>query len=390
MDQNLIIQDLAPLTEDAINEKCVRVKTMLHIIAIAIVLILSGFDTQAPAQFAELSSSARGDTDKGVRLIPERIIPVPPTVSPELQRAIAQPVEPNERFWSTAPKSVDEWRELQAKTEETATEGVRRLLEEYPVKVENRTIAGVNVFVITPESIPEQNRNRIFLHFHGGAYVFYGGQAGIGEAILMAFYGNTRTVSVDYRMPPNHPFPAALDDAVAVYKEILKTYSPTNVAIVGTSSGGGLAAAVVLKLRDLNVPVCGAVGLGTPWIDLTRTGDTLATNEKIDDVLVTYGALIESAAKLYAGSFDLKHPFLSPIYGDVTGFPPTILTSGTRDLLLSCTVRMHRKLRQAGIPSELQIFEGMSHAEYLLIPDLPEGKEAFQEIARFFDAHLGK
>jgi len=307
-----------------------------------------------------------------------------------LQRAIAQPVGPQERYWSTAPKSVDEWRELQAKTAEPAVEGVRGLLERYPVKIENRTMAGVNVFVITPETIPEQSRNRIFVHVHGGAYVFYGGQAGIGEAILMAFHGNTTTISVDYRMPPDHPFPAAVDDTVAVYKELLKTYAPANMAIFGTSSGGGLTAAVALKLRDLNIPAPGALGLGTPWVDLTRTGDTLSTNEKIDDVLVIYGALIESAAKLYAGSIDLKHPLVSPIYGDVTGFPPTILTSGTRDLLLSCTVRMHRKLRQACIQAELQVFEGMSHAEYLLIPDLPEGKEAFQEIAGFFDSHLGK
>jgi epsilon-lactone hydrolase len=371
-------------------KKWISLKTILKMVAIAIVLTLGGLGTKAPAQPSELSSSVKGDGAKGSRLVPQRIVLVPTTVSPELQRAIAQPLEPQERFWRTAPKSVGEWRELQAKTEETAVEEVRRWIERYRVKVESRAIAGVNVFVIAPEHMPERSRNRIFLHLHGGAYVFYGGKAGIGEAILMAFYGNTKIISVDYRMPPDYPFPAALDDAIAVYKELLKTYQPANIAVFGTSAGGGLAAAVTLKLRETDLPLPAALGLGTPWVDLTRTGDTLSTNENIDDVLVTYGALIESAAKLYAGSIDLKHPLLSPIYGDVTGFPPTMLTSGTRDLLLSCTVRMHRKLRQEGIQAELQVFEGISHAEYLLIPDLPEAKEVFREQARFFDTHLGK
>jgi acetyl esterase/lipase len=371
-------------------KKWMSLKTMLRMVAIAIVLTLGCLGTEATAQSSEFSSSVRGDGAKGSRLVPQRIVPVPTTVSPELQRAIAQPLEPRERFSSTVPKSVGEWRELQAKTEEKAAEEVRQWIERYRVKVENRAIAGVNVFVVAPESIPERSRNRIFLHLHGGAYVFYGGQAGIGEAILMAFFGNTKIISVDYRMPPNYPFPVALDDVIAVYQELLKTYQPGNIAVFGTSAGGGLAAAVTLKLREIGLPLPGALGLGTPWVDLTRTGDTLSTNEKIDDVLVTYGALIESAAKLYAGSIDLKHPLLSPIYGDVTGFPPTMLTSGTRDLLLSCTVRMHRKLRQAAVQAELQVFEGMSHAEYILIPDLPEGQEVFREQARFFDSHLGK
>ncbi len=163
------------------------------------------------------------------------------------------------------------------------------------------------------------------------------------------------------------------------------------MAIFGTSSGGGLAAAVILRLRDLNILLPAAAGLGTPWVDITRTGDTLYTNEQIDDVLVLYGGLIDAAAKLYAGPADMKDPLLSPIYGDFSkGFPPTILTSGTRDLLLSCTVRMHRKLRQAGIKAELQVFEGMSHAEYLLIPGLPEGEEAFQEISTFLQQPSGQ
>jgi len=357
----------------------------------ALILLSIFFLWQAAADSPQPAPQTTPLEDKGARQLPARTIPVPTTVSPELQKAIAQPVGPNQLFWSTVPKSAEEWRLLIAQTEKAGAEGVAELLKRYAVNAQSQPISAVKTFIVSPETLPEENRNRILVHVHGGAYVFYGGEAAIGEAILAAYFARMKVVSVDYRMPPDHPFPAALDDTIAVYTELLKTYKPENMAIFGTSSGGGLAAAAILRLRDLDIPLPAAAGLGTPWADITRTGDTLYTNEQIDDVLVLYGGLIDAAAKLYAGSADMKDPLLSPVYGDFSkGFSPTILTSGTRDLLLSCTVRMHRKLRQAGVKAELQVFEGMSHAEYLLIPGLPEGEEAFQEIARFFSSHMGR
>ena len=133
-----------------------------------------------------------------------------------------------------------------------------------------------------------------------------------------------------------------------------------------------------------------AIAPGTPWSDLTETGDTYKTNEWLDNVLVSWHGWLGHAAELYANGHDPKDPQLSPIYGDFSGFPPAILTSGTRDLFLSLTVLTHRKLRRAGVEAELQVFEGVSHAQYYLDPFTPESKEAFTEIARFFDKHLGK
>jgi epsilon-lactone hydrolase len=123
---------------------------------------------------------------------------------------------------------------------------------------------------------------------------------------------------------------------------------------------------------------------------MTETGDSYKTNEWLDNILVSYHGYISHAALLYANGHDLKDPQLSPIYGDFHGFPPAILTTGTRDLFLSNTVRTHRKLREAGVEAELQVFEGISHVQYQLVADTPESKEAFEEIARFFDKHLGK
>ena len=124
--------------------------------------------------------------------------------------------------------------------------------------------------------------------------------------------------------------------------------------------------------------------------DVTKVGDTFYTNELVDNVLVSRDGFCDAGAKVYANGRDLKDPLLSPVYGDMHGFPPTILTSGTRDLLLSNTVRVHRKLRQAGVEALLQVYEGQSHAHYIRDDSAPETREVFQEIAQFFDKHLGK
>ena len=120
-----------------------------------------------------------------------------------------------------------------------------------------------------------------------------------------------------------------------------------------------------------------------------RVGDTYETNEWVDNILVTWDGWLGRAAKLYANGTDLKNPYISPIYGDFSGFPPAILTSGTRDLFLSNTVRTHRKLRRAGVEADLNVYEGQSHAQYGFDPNAPETKEAFTDIANFFDRHLG-
>ena len=124
--------------------------------------------------------------------------------------------------------------------------------------------------------------------------------------------------------------------------------------------------------------------------DVTKVGDTFVTNAMLDNVLVSPDGFCDAGTKVYANGRDLKDPLLSPIYGDVAGFPPTILTSGTRDLLLSNTVRMHRKLRQAGVEAQLQVFEAQSHAQFYRDDQAPETKEAFDEIAAFFDKHMAK
>ena len=241
-----------------------------------------------------------------------------------------------------------------------------------------------------PQAIAPKNRNRLLVHVHGGAYVFGGGEAAAGEAVLMANFGRIEVVSVDYRMPPDFPFPAALDDALAVWKEIAGSRDTKKMGLFGTPAGGGMTLAMVLKMKDLRMPLPGAIVAGTLWSDMTKTGDTFYTNEFVDSRLGSSDGLIEAAAKLYANKHDLKEPLLSPVYGDLRGFPPAILLSGTRDLFLSDTVRVHQKLLQAGSVAELLVFEAESHAQYAQAPDTPETAAAWNEVSKFFDWHLGR
>jgi epsilon-lactone hydrolase len=236
----------------------------------------------------------------------------------------------------------------------------------------------VKAFIVTPKVIPP--RNRVLVHVHGGAYVLSPGEAATKEAIELAGFGGFKVISVDYRMPPDFPYPAAMDDAMAVYRAVLKTTKAKNVGTFGTSTGGGMTLAMVLraKLEHLIAP-------GTPWSDMTKTGDSFYANEMLDNVLVSDDGFLHAAALLYANGHDLKDPLLSPVYGDMHGFPPTILTSGTRDLFLSNMVRVHLKLREAVWRRCCRC--SRVHAQYYRDINAPEHN---REVAGFFDQHLGR
>jgi epsilon-lactone hydrolase len=347
----------------------------MHSTCFTAVLVLSAAQAiaQAPAS--------------GPREVPAKTVPVPETASPQIQKQIAAPLTPT---WNVIPTTPEGWKEQVNAGYEATMKGLPALREALNVKVEPMTIDGVKAYMVTPAVIAPENRNRLLVHVHGGCFVSFPGESGTVEAIYMAGFGKFKVISVDYRMPPDHPYPAGLDDAVTVWKAATKMARPKNMAIFGSSAGGNLTLAMVLRARQEKLPLPGAIAPGTPMSDLTGAGDSFQTNAMVDNVLVAYGANCDKRAALYTNGRDLKDPMLSPVYADLRGFPPAILTTGTRDLLLSNTVRVHRKLRQAGVESTLQVFEGQSHAQYYRDVSAPETKEAFEEIARFFDKHLGK
>jgi acetyl esterase/lipase len=317
---------------------------------------------------------------------PAKSLPVPTDVSPEMQKIIAAP---RNSTWNVLWKTGEEWRAAANAQAANTVQGLPAMRERLHVTVKPATMDGVRVYIVTPDVIPPEHRDKLLIHVHGGCYVLFPGESGTSEAIMMAGLGHFKVISVDYRMPPEGYFPAALDDAMTVYKAALKTSTPKNMAVFGTSAGGALVLEMMLEAKRQRLPLPGAIAPGTPMADVTKTGDTFYTNEMVDNVLVSRDGFCDAGTKVYAHGHDLKDPLLSPVYGDMHGFPPAILTTGTRDLLLSNTVRVHRKLRDAGVDAQLEVFEGQSHAQYQFDDRVPETKQAFGEITTFFDKNLG-
>ena len=362
---------------------------LLLMLTVTLALVTPGYVRAQASSFAELEALQNTtNTAPGPRGVPAKTLPVPDDVSPAARALIAEPYWLP--FWSSPPTTDDAWRALVEGSEASISQDLAKLRGTLGVTLEQTTMGGVNCYILTPKTIPDAHRNQLIINAHGGAYVFGPGESGTLEATLMAAYGGYKVIEFDYRMPPDAPYPAGLDDAMAVWKAALAVHDPRRMAIVGTSAGGGLTLAMILRAKREGLALPAAIAPYSPWADLTETGDSYKTNEGVDNVLVSYDGFLGRAALLYADGHNLKDPLLSPVYGDFHGFPPTLLMAGTRDLFLSNTVRTQRNLRRAGVRAELQMFEGFSHAQYLNDPAAPETKEIFAEITAFFDENLTK
>lgn len=308
-----------------------------------------------------------------------RVVPVPTTISPEAQKMLARVVSD-----AAVPQTLEQRRTGTDKWQAGAGEASKKL---YPVNIASDTIAGVPVRVVTPLSIAPDKRDRVLINLHGGG--FNSDSGSLTESIPIANLTGTKVIAVLYRLAPEHPFPAAVDDAVAVYKELLKTYKPEHIGIYGTSAGAILTAEVTVKLKQLKLPLPGATGIFSGMGDFSQNGDSIA----IYALNGFSGHLDPPKPEVhdgeYCGSTNPKDPVLSPVYADLAGFPPTLFVTSGRDLLLSGTTILHRAYLRAGVDAELVVFEALPHA-FWNNPELPESKEADKIVAGFFDKHLGK
>ena len=315
-----------------------------------------------------------------------RTIPAPTAVSPELYEAIAKSPPPKAKF--DLPTTTQGWVERTTRDSEMFGHIVHAVAQQWDITIEPGIIAGVKVYYVTPPHIAAQNKDRLFYNVHGGGFTIGFGIASTFNAILVSHYAGITAVVVDYRTAPVHPYPAPLDDVMSVYQELIKTTDPKSIAIGGTSAGGNLSMAAIHRMRMENLPVPGVYFGGTPWTDINKIGDSYFINDGIDRILPSYEGELEAQAKLYVGDNDWKDPLISPIYGDFTGFPASYLVTGTRDMFLSVTIRAHRKMRQAGVLAELNVYEGLSHGEFLLEYGSPESADVYNEFSAFMDANL--
>ncbi len=322
--------------------------------------------------------SATFDADGTAHLT--RVVPMPATISSEAQTWLESLTHS-----TPDPESLAERR---ARTDVWRAQDSAEARKFYPVTVEEATTAGVRTDIITPISMPETNRGRVLINLHGGG--FNSDSGSLIEGVPIANLAKIKVVSVYYRLAPENPFPAAVDDVVAVYKELLKTYKPHNIGIFGTSAGAILTAEVTVRFKQLGLPLPGALGIFSGLADFSRVGDA----RQLFTLNGFPGEMEPVDPKhlpddQYVGKTDRKDPVLSPLYADLRDMPPTLLVTSTRDLLLSDTATFHRALLRAGNDAQLVVFEALPHAFWYHF-QLPETKEALELMAKFLDEKVGR
>jgi acetyl esterase/lipase len=317
---------------------------------------------------------------------------MPASISPEAQKwlaGLAQSTHGPEDL-ATRRKRTDEWRTRQSAE-------ARRL---FPVNLESTTIAGVPTDILTPITTPEASsphntlvkggvsKDRVLINLHGGG--FNSDSGSIIEGAPICNLAKIKVVSIYYRLAPENPFPAAVDDVVAVYKELLKTHKPKDIGIFGTSAGAILTAEVAVKLKQLNLPLPAALGLFSVLADYSRTGDShqLFTLNGFPGNLNPQDPNAVAGSDEYARNTDRHDPVLSPIFADLKGMPPALLVTSTRDLLLSGTTLFHRALLRSNVDAQLVVFEALPHAFWYHF-ELPETTETLNLMAKFFTDKLG-
>jgi acetyl esterase/lipase len=260
-------------------------------------------------------------------------------------------------------------------------EAVKRFIPDPPTgtKVTRLAIDGVKaVRVATEQSLA----GRHVLYLHGGGYI-NGSPSHYRDFIWRIAAATSSTVlCIDYRLAPEHPFPAALDDAVTAYRWLMADGAvPRRMAVMGDSAGGGLTFATLLRLRDECLPMPAAAVALSPWTDLALTGETIRTNARAESMLSAEQA--PAIAGWYLAGADPKNPYASPLFGDPAGLPPALIQVGSDEVLLDDAVRMADRLRTAGCSVELEIWPRMPHAWQLFARVLPEARKAVARIGAF-------
>ena len=267
---------------------------------------------------------------------------------------------------------------------------VARMEKLYPVKTHSETIAGVGTDVVLPaQGVSPENSHRVLINLHGGAFLWGAHSGGLVEAIPIASIGRIKVITVDYRQGPEHTFPAASEDVEAVYRALLKQYKPQEIGIYGCSAGGILTVEAVARLITDKLPVPGAIGTFCGSL-LDVDGDSSYIGPLLNGQGVPAHRLMLSDLPYFHGvnpRDPLVQPGLSPAL--LAKFPPTLLITGTRDSVMSSVLTSQQRLDQAGVQTELHVWEGMWHS-FFSDPELPESQEAYRVIVRFFLHHLDR
>lgn len=312
--------------------------------------------------------------------IPVQTIPAPSSISPQGQAYLrAAAVRLNPAFQQGACDAQAALANIRQMADSAVTM-LRTLAARFKGDVETIPLSsGAHLYRIIPQGRSGRLSEACYFDIHGGGFATGGGEMCLLLAKLRAMEYGVEVFTTDYRLLPDHPFPAAFNDCTESYRKILSLVEAKNIVVGGSSAGGNLAAATLLYAQNEALPLPKALMLLTPALDLTLAGDSFKTNYYLDVNL--YGTV--DILKSYATESEARNPYVSPLLGEISSaWPTTLLMSGTRDLLLSDTVRMHRKLRRAGINAELHISEAGPHGGFIG-SGAPEDADVMAECRRF-------
>ncbi|WBW97099.1 alpha/beta hydrolase [Oceanirhabdus sp. W0125-5] len=254
---------------------------------------------------------------------------------------------------------------------------LKELKQEYTLNEVD--IKGVNAAWI--EALNSNENKGVIIYLHGGCYIYGNVHNYCTIPVQLSNATGIKVLSVNYALAPENPFPKALEDVVNIYEYLIEEgYSSNNIAIIGDSAGGGLALSTVLKLKDLKIDLPAAIGLFSPWVDLTLKGDTIETLKEYDSVLSK--KQLEGAAKIYAGKSELNNPLISPIYANYKDFPPMMILTGGREILLSDSMNLARKVALDNTTVNLIVWDNKYHV-FAADSNLPESKEAIEALGAF-------
>ena len=274
-----------------------------------------------------------------------------------------------------------------------ATEGGRRsfekMVDEFNIGVPAR-YSRVNAGGVTAEWVAADGASdsRVVLYFHGGGYIIGSPRTHRPMLTHLSRDSGARVLSLDYRLAPEHPFPAPVEDAVASYRWLLSEgYDPSRIALAGDSAGGGLTVAALVQIRYLGLPVPAAGVCVSPWVDMEGLGESMETRAEADPMIVREGLLL--SAKTYLGGADPRAPLAAPLYADLRGLPPLLIQVGDAEVLLDDSTRLAGVAREAGVKVQMDVWDDMIHVWPLFAPILPEGKQAIAQAGEFIKKHTG-
>jgi epsilon-lactone hydrolase len=314
---------------------------------------------------------------------------IPITISKESQEKLENITSNIPRFTSPGSNDLEGWKKLNQQIEFMIMAESAPILDSLEPNVTFTRLGNVNVLDIKPKDWTDSGK--VLVYTHGGGYTILSANSTLSNAAIIANTTGLRVISIDYTLAPLSKWNQTTDEVVSVIKTLVNEqgYSlKDDIAMFGDSAGGGLVAGSVLKMRDEGVGIPAAIVLWSPWTDVTGEGDTYVTLKNAD-LLISEDLMLENMAGAYANIADQKNPYVSPIYGDFSnGFSPALIQVGTKEILLSDSVRLYQALDQAGIAVKLDVYEGMPHVFQSNLANTTESNLAIEKTGEFLEEYL--